>query len=356
MFSNHIVEKLSAYSQQELPPEEGAQIEQHLSACPHCQEAWESIKLGIRLAQHLTLLPIPPVELRGVFSNQKHKKPAIATGWAILCVGLSFLFIFGGYWVSRSGWRAPVRAGWEVSRLAGAPRVGGTAMKSKGSLALGEWLETDQNSQAQVKVAEIGYLEVAPNSRLQLVTSQSTEHRINLQQGKVSAVIVAPPRLFLVDTPSATAVDLGCAYTLEVDEAGNSFLQVTAGWVSIVRQGREVPIPAGARCVTRQGEGLGTPYFVDATPAFQAALAQLDFDRRAPLATPLARLLAEARALDGLTLWHLLQQTDKFSGSDRGQIYDRLAALLPPPLGVTREGILAGDQPMLDLWHLQKIH
>ena len=31
-------------------------------------------------------------------------------------------------------------------------------------------------------------------------------------------------------------------------------------------------------------------------------------------------------------------------------MYDRLAALVPPPTGVTRGGVLGGDRQMLDLW------
>jgi hypothetical protein len=34
----------------------------------------------------------------------------------------------------------------------------------------------------------------------------------------------------------------------------------------------------------------------------------------------------------------------------RGAVYDRLAQLAPPPVGVTREGAVGGDRRMLDLW------
>ena len=56
---------------------------------------------------------------------------------------------------------------------------------------------------------------------------------------------------------------------------------------------------------------------------------------------------SHARREDALTLWHLLTRT---SGEERGRVYDRLATLVPPPTGVTREGILAGNRQMLDLW------
>ncbi len=107
---------------------------------------------------------------------------------------------------------------------------------------------------------------------MQLLATQPTEHRLELARGKMSARIWAPPRLFFVDTPSAVAADLGCAYTLEVDDDGGSVLHVTSGWVALQLKDRESMVPAGAACETQPGIGPGTPYFVDATPVFREAL------------------------------------------------------------------------------------
>jgi hypothetical protein len=57
--------------------------------------------------------------------------------------------------------------------------------------------------------------------------------------------------------------------------------------------------------------------------------------------------LNEARARDTLTLWHLLS---RFDGEDRARVYDKMASLVPPPTGVTREGILQLNKEMLDHW------
>jgi hypothetical protein len=48
-----------------------------------------------------------------------------------------------------------------------------------------------------------------------------------------------------------------------------------------------------------------------------------------------------------LTLWHLLSRG---TADERARVYDRLAALAPPPRGVTREAVLAGQRPALDQW------
>jgi hypothetical protein len=163
----------------------------------------------------------------------------------------------------------------------------------------------------------------------------------------MSARIWAPPRLFFVDTPSAVAADLGCAYTLEVTKDGASLLHVTSGWVALQLKDRESMVPAGAACQTRPGVGPGTPYFEDASEEFRNALVKFDFEHDSIGPSQLHVLLNAARPRDSLTVWHLLFRT---SEAERGEVYDRLAQLAPPPNGVTREGILKLDKQMMETW------
>jgi hypothetical protein len=195
------------------------------------------------------------------------------------------------------------------------------------------------------KVANIGQVEVDPGTRLRLVSTKLTEHRIELAHGRLSARIWAPPRLFFVDTPSAVAADLGCAYTLEVDDEGRSLLHVTSGWVAFETKERESMVPAGASCVTQPGANPGTPFFDDASAAFVDALSRFDSSQGG--ADSLSTLLKEARPRDTLTLWHLLART---AGADREKVYERLAQLAPPPAKVTRGGVLSLDRGVLDAW------
>jgi len=102
-------------------------------------------------------------------------------------------------------------------------------------------------------------------------------------------------------------------------------------------------------CSTRPELGPGIPYFEDSTPAFREAIAQFDSSSQNSPArdAALTMILSESRAHDALSLWHLLSRT---TGSERTQVYTRFAALVPPPRGVTRSGILNLDPSMLDLW------
>jgi hypothetical protein len=248
-------------------------------------------------------------------------------------------------WFAMSG----SRRGWDVAPLAGAPRIDASPIDARAHLAVGGWLETDASSRARIAVGEIGIVDVDPNTRVGLLAAEANEHRLALDRGVIHARIAAPPRLFFVNTPSAVAVDLGCAYTLEVGETGQGRLRVTAGWVGFEHEGRASFIPEGAVCLTRPGIGPGTPHFEDAAPGVAAALATIDFGEPSPADRTAAvdLVLAEARPRDALTLWHLLARTE---GTDRARVYNRMALIVPPPAGVTREGVLGGNRGMLDLW------
>jgi hypothetical protein len=234
---------------------------------------------------------------------------------------------------------------WNVETIAGTPTAGNQPISENGKLAVGQFLETDANSRARVQVSNIGQVEVAPNSRVQLIKTGSTEHRLSLEHGVLQAKILAPPRLFIVDTPSAVAVDLGCEYKLEVDKDGNSRLHVTSGYVALERNGRESIVPAGAICFTRRGLGLGTPFSDDASAEFQAALVKFDFENGG--SQSLQTIIKEAGLYDSLTLWHLLRRVPK---NEREKVFDALANYVKPPANATREGILRLDKKMLDGW------
>jgi hypothetical protein len=119
--------------------------------------------------------------------------------------------------------------------------------------------------------------------------------------------------------------------------------------VGLERQGRETYIPEGAACAMRSDVGPGTPRFDDAPSGYGEALTILDFSptddpRRA---AALELVLSTARRRDAMTLWHLLTRG---TSAEREQVYDRLAAMVPPPPGVTRAEVLRGDRGALNQW------
>jgi hypothetical protein len=265
----------------------------------------------------------------------------------LLALAAALIAAIGAGWMV--AWSAARRTAWEVSSLEGAPTIGSRQIGEDGRLPVGEWLQTGAGARARISVGDVGRVDVDPQSRLRLSSAREGNYRLRLTRGTMHAIIWAPPGQFFVDTPSSTAIDLGCAYTLRVDDDGAGIVEVTAGWVGFVWKGKESFIPAGAMCATRPGIGPGTPHYATVSPAFAAALTTFDFDATTPAdrSRALTTILAEASATDAVTLWHLLQRVDE---ADRDRVFDRLAAFVPPPDEVTRDGVHAGRREMLDRW------
>ena len=363
MFHRHVTEKLSAYCQGELDAVEYARVTDHLSRCARCRAEREEIELGIQLAERLPQVPAPASlwgEIEAALDGRPNR-PRIAPaarpsgfgwarfGWPALSAAATALVIIAAValvWYMKKGGPEvdSYKPAWQVAALEGDPKVDSRGIKNAGRLAVGGALETDGQSRARIEVADIGQVDVDPNTRIRLVETSEKEHRLALDRGRMQAKITAPPRLFFVDTPSAVAIDLGCAYTLDVDEAGDGLLHVTSGWVELARDGRNSFVPIGTMCRLRSGVGPGTPYFEDASDKFQQALEKYDFEGGGESA--LATVLAESRPRDTLTLWHLLPRADE---AHRQKVLDRMIALVGLPKGVTRAGLMRLDPAMVDL-------
>jgi hypothetical protein len=234
---------------------------------------------------------------------------------------------------------------WRVVSLAGTPRIGTAVVTGErgGTLRVGDWLETDSASRARVAVGRIGEVEVRPGTRVRLVEARPTSHRLALARGAIHARVDAPPRLFIVETPAGEAIDLGCAYTLEMDSLGNGRIHVTGGWVEFAGGGRRSIVPLGFTALTRPDLGPGTPAAADAPDSLRSALFAFDFGAGAPEAAGAA--LRAARAEDAVSVWHLLWRVD---GPLRAEVYERLSALVPPPANVSRDAVLSLDAAAME--------
>lgn len=359
--TDHRIHQIDDYFDGSLPDAGVAAIENHLRLCESCRtefdrmkqlrartaalprsleperDLWPGVKDRITSGKIVSLpaggrprSDTPSLPRTGL-SRTFRALTAIAAVLALTAVGVWWYLLDPG-----NGWGLAVRQGtvWLGSKL----------ISGETRISVGETLTTGDASTALIEVGLIGHVDVEANTSIRLVHASLTDHRLALEKGTISARIFAPPRLFFVETPSALAVDLGCVYTLSVDDSGAGLLRVSSGWVSLEYQGRSSVVPAGAVCRTKPGFGPGTPYQNDASTRLVQALEQLDFNETSDA---LEVVLAEARNMDSITLWHLFLRSQ---GEDRVRIYDRLAALVEPPPGVTREGMLSGDRRMTERW------
>ncbi len=344
----NFLEKISLLVDDKLSPIEAEETKNHLAGCRECRQAQESF-LALREQIKSIQFKRDATADRKVLNEilQTGKTQPIKQTWSftpfrlatagamLLVIGFATIFLYN---------RLPQKS-WEVTSVSGVPQIGAEKLAGSGRLKIGEWLETDNSSQAKIAVADIGSVEVAPETRIRLVETRPEEHRLELERGFINATISAPPRLFYVNTPSATVIDYGCAYSLSVDDDGITILHVTEGWVSLVLNGRESLVPASAYAKSKIGIGPGTPFFEDASGEFVDALTKFDFENGGSSAIDV--LIAQSRQRDALSLLYLLERAGE---SDRARIFDRLAAFVSLPETTTREGVLALDRRMLDVW------
>ena len=346
MFRKHSSRRLAADLDGQLTRRESQLVELHVRDCADCREEREQVKTGMQAVEHLPLAEAPDAIWSSIEAalgeNQSRRVPMnFRLRWAVaIVVGLMALGTTA-YW--RFVHRHETR--WEVQALAGLPAVGAKRVHGGARIGAGEWIETNERSRATVKVGTIGSVDVEPNTRVRVAKAKTTEYRLALERGEIQAKISAPPRLFFVDTPSGTAVDLGCEYTLSSDENGSGLLQVTRGWVSFQWKELESLVPAGASCRMRSHAGPGLPYFDDAPEHLKQAADNFGFENAAD--GRLGTVLAESRVRDTLTLWHLLSRVEP---GDRGRVFDRIAALTPVPAGISRDLVLRLDPETLRRW------
>ncbi len=283
--------------------------------------------------------PAPWTESRRPpFGSGSTRRLLLAAGFAALAIGvLAF-------------WRlAGSSRGWTLASYDGAPAIDGGAASPGRQLAPGQWLTTDASSRARLLLPRVGEVEIGPGSRLRVLADRRDAQALALERGSLLARTWAPPKLFSIETPVGRAVDYGCAYALDVDRAGTTHLRVEMGWVALEIDGHEALVPSGASLRAGLGEPIGSPVWLDAPRAFRAAVERLD--RAAPGAdergAALDAVLSGARPRDTLTLWHLLANAPE---GERPALYERLAQLAPPPPGVGREAVLAGDRAALREW------
>ena len=343
-----------------------------------------------RLERSLGLLraPEPPPPLRlpatseapAIGDDRERALPSLGRYVLPFAVAATVMLAVATLWLSVNPYGP--RPSWQISRLDGMPRVASHAMTTPtGQLPVGEWVETDGQARARIRVAHIGHVDVEPDSQVGLMSTRPGNYRLRLERGALQALILAPPGQFHVETPAAVATDLGCAYRLSVDDRGDSELRVTSGWVSLDRPADQVAassssravktpssfVRSGAQCLAKAGTGPrtgpGTPFMEDVSDGFKAALRLIDFGDEQGSPAPadargaaFERVLTEARPADAITLWHLLARLDARDSAGaserayRERLFDRLAAFAPPPKDVTRQGVQAGEVGVLDRW------
>jgi FecR-like protein len=230
----------------------------------------------------------------------------------------------------------------------------GDGTVANGVLPVGGVLDTG-TATAKLTMPDVGTAELFANTRVRLDRSDPQHQNFHLERGGMHAKVNAPPRLFSVTTPGTSVVDLGCEYTIQIDDKGRGSIEVQSGQVELETTAHAVIVaPAGTTARLLEGRSPSVPVAVGASAELRAAV--LDHERG--VAGSLERVLQLAGSGDAITLANLVvilpgDPTDQVACRapcvERELVLKRLAELAPPPEGVTVQAALA-DPAVLQRW------
>ena len=251
--------------------------------------------------------------------------------YTILVVGIAIaLYIF----ITSGG-------GWEVIQLSGQPKVDNSVMDKGDSFTSGGTIETDASSSVTVAIPEMGRLLIDNSS---LVSRTKNSNEIKVEKGQVRKFEGDASNVLTVLTPLAKFTELykGGAFRLHVDDNGSCKLIVESGWVIVNIKDFDSYVPKNFNCIITRGR-YAIPYPSESSQQLIVLLENFSGINDPSFGT----ILSLATKKEALSLWHLLQLV---SSENRSFGFDKLNELIPVPVGVTKEGILALNKNMLLDW------
>lgn len=212
-----------------------------------------------------------------------------------------------------------------------------------GVLPVGGQLATGAH-QAEITIADIGTATLGANTIVRLdQTSIGKRHQLFLQEGKMHAKVLAPPKIFAVATPSAQVTDLGCEYTLEIDRTGAGSIHVLTGKVELETGGGAVVMaPAGTHGRLLPGRRASLPLSDRAGPQITAAVAELEAGKPEAI----DKVLAAATRVDAITIANLVRVAP---ATTKRRVLERLAQLVPAPQCTTIDEALE-HADLFEMW------
>lgn len=211
--------------------------------------------------------------------------------------------------------------GFAFTGLGGEVSCGG-ARVARGVLPVGGELETGAH-EASLTIANIGSAKLGKQTRVRLDRTDAERHQLSLERGHMHAKVTAPPRLFAVATKHTDVIDLGCEYTIDIDEAGTGSICVQSGLVELAtKAGATVVTPEGACAAILAGHRPGLPHGRRTRDEVVAAVQAYDRGDAAAF----DRLLALADRRDAITLIALAAIDTR-----KAAVLERLMELSPPP-------------------------
>ncbi len=141
-------------------------------------------------------------------------------------------------------------------------------------LEIGDWLKTDQNSRATLRLTDFSILRINELTSLQILTPKQSEQKKNIKLNKGSLYFFSreKPESLNFETSLVRGAVRGTEFNLTITENGETDVSLIDGEVELSNQHGDVILNSGEKSKTRQGSSPNKTPLIDVLSPIQWTL------------------------------------------------------------------------------------
>jgi RNA polymerase sigma-70 factor (ECF subfamily) len=278
------------------------------------------------------------IEKKAEKVKEKRGKVKIKINWKIVLAGVAVIIIAGAYYLTSE------TNDWTVTIESGAALLNEQNIQKREKFSPGDIISTDSDSKVLIEVADVGTVELLPNSSFKRLDKS---YSAKLLDGKININTQGASEYFRIEIPSAIIEEfyMGTNYSVQEDVSGNSLIELNEGWLRVVFGEEETIFPEQYNLEILKSSGPSIPYYSGSPSEYTTLIQDYMFGSKGNIA--LYVILDASSERDGITLWNLLQ---KVRAAQRSAVYEKLYELVPHPDDLEKKNILNLDADMLQIW------
>lgn len=233
---------------------------------------------------------------------------------------------------------------WEIQCLDGYTIINGTISPS-GKLEQGETLTADKTSHITLHIPDVGRIELSPSSSVELEKAKEGDNTVKVNYGSVKVISTVLMPNIRIALASSIVFDKAGTFSISVDNNRNANVKVESGFVEIDYKEISTFVKEGFTCSINDNYRPGIPVRTNAPDTLKREIGKFDYFNGGR--ESVEKIVSLAKDSDMPTLLSMIPFASR---QQREMLFQAVVNYFPPPLGVTRLGIVNGDKDMLYKW------
>ncbi len=233
---------------------------------------------------------------------------------------------------------------WDIQCLDGYAIINGR-ISTSGKLEQGESLAADKDSHVTVHVPDVGRIELFSLASIVLQKAKDDDNVIKIISGFINVVNTASMPNLKIELQNSFVVDKAGTFSVSVDNNQNAKIIVVSGFVEINYKDENIFVKEGFALEVNNNYRPGIPLRIDAPDSLKHEVEKFNYYNGGE--ESVEKIISLAKDADMLTLLAIIPLA---SQQQRELLFQAVVNYYPPPLGVTRLGIINGDKEMLYKW------